>query len=567
MPTLGTLSVRFSANLSVFNKQIRRFTTKINALGKVVDATNTKLMRQTVKTGDVLATNVSKSFSSMGPAFRKATQGVQKEAQGLGNFFKDFSQKVQHYLTFTIGVQLVMGSVRALQNLISNIEEFERALRHFQTKEKWDIYCTGSNAELLSGELSTYLSGRYVEIKIFGLNVSESLVNLQQQIVCNYNGSLPLNISNVTTLYIFNDTGIQYEKAQLTLSKRNIKVDYILHCMEWDKDNSNCNEWEFLDKSEVENYNENSTHIWFNVSSFQGYGGGQLAYDFEVKEILFNTTSPIENNPIKVTVNVTNNGGSSSFVNVSLNVSIWNGSSWLIDVSYKKEIYVASNSFNLTNFTWYAKPGYYNFTAFADPEDLISESNETNNINSTNYNVSAWTIFYGYVNGILTIADNYGNNFTIWVPQNLTGNIYFADYDSYFEMGNLAALNGTNDLKEADEALNMTGFNDSISNLYDKNNDGIPDSTDCFEIADNYVCEVPIINSTNNNSGNFVTGILWDKEDGTEYDGSQDLIFVTKINQNKQGSYGTYDYEIRVPAYLRKLKGSVERVKIYLEIK
>jgi len=59
---------------------------------------------------------------------------------------------------------------------IQDIKEFERALRHFQTKNKWDIYCTGSNAELLSGELSTYLSGRYIEIKIFGLSYSEFLM-------------------------------------------------------------------------------------------------------------------------------------------------------------------------------------------------------------------------------------------------------------------------------------------------------------------------------------------------------------------------------------------------------
>jgi len=59
---------------------------------------------------------------------------------------------------------------------IQDIKEFERALRHFQTKEKWDIYCTGSNAELLSGELSTYLSGRYIEIKIYGLSYSEFLL-------------------------------------------------------------------------------------------------------------------------------------------------------------------------------------------------------------------------------------------------------------------------------------------------------------------------------------------------------------------------------------------------------
>lgn len=59
---------------------------------------------------------------------------------------------------------------------IQDIEEFERALRHFQTKGKWDIYCTGSNAELLSGELSTFLSGRYIEIRIFGLSYSEFLM-------------------------------------------------------------------------------------------------------------------------------------------------------------------------------------------------------------------------------------------------------------------------------------------------------------------------------------------------------------------------------------------------------
>jgi len=59
---------------------------------------------------------------------------------------------------------------------IQDINEFERALRHFQTKNNWDIYCTGSNAELLSGELSTYLSGRYVEIKIFGLSYTEFLM-------------------------------------------------------------------------------------------------------------------------------------------------------------------------------------------------------------------------------------------------------------------------------------------------------------------------------------------------------------------------------------------------------
>jgi len=58
---------------------------------------------------------------------------------------------------------------------IQEIEGFEKALRHFQTKEEWDIYCTGSNAELLSGELATGLSGRYIELEIYSLSYKEFL--------------------------------------------------------------------------------------------------------------------------------------------------------------------------------------------------------------------------------------------------------------------------------------------------------------------------------------------------------------------------------------------------------
>jgi len=58
---------------------------------------------------------------------------------------------------------------------IQDIEDFEKALRHFQTKESWDIYITGSNAKLLSGELATFLSGRYIEIKVFTLSFTEFL--------------------------------------------------------------------------------------------------------------------------------------------------------------------------------------------------------------------------------------------------------------------------------------------------------------------------------------------------------------------------------------------------------
>ena len=58
---------------------------------------------------------------------------------------------------------------------IQDIEDFEKALRHFFAENTYDIYCTGSNATMLSGELATFLSGRYIEFKVYGLTYAEFL--------------------------------------------------------------------------------------------------------------------------------------------------------------------------------------------------------------------------------------------------------------------------------------------------------------------------------------------------------------------------------------------------------
>jgi predicted AAA+ superfamily ATPase len=56
---------------------------------------------------------------------------------------------------------------------IQDVAEFERALRSFLSKNQCDIYCTGSNSRLMSGELASFLSGRYVEFKIHPLSFAE----------------------------------------------------------------------------------------------------------------------------------------------------------------------------------------------------------------------------------------------------------------------------------------------------------------------------------------------------------------------------------------------------------
>jgi len=58
---------------------------------------------------------------------------------------------------------------------IQMVPEFEKTLRSLLAEGGYDIYCTGSNAHILSGELGTYLGGRYIEIPVYALSYPEFL--------------------------------------------------------------------------------------------------------------------------------------------------------------------------------------------------------------------------------------------------------------------------------------------------------------------------------------------------------------------------------------------------------
>lgn len=58
---------------------------------------------------------------------------------------------------------------------VQKIKDWQNAVNSFRVDLDCDIYVTGSNAFLLSSELSTYLSGRYVEIKMLPLSLREFL--------------------------------------------------------------------------------------------------------------------------------------------------------------------------------------------------------------------------------------------------------------------------------------------------------------------------------------------------------------------------------------------------------
>jgi predicted AAA+ superfamily ATPase len=56
---------------------------------------------------------------------------------------------------------------------IQNVRDFERVVNSLHLDKNLDIYITGSNAYFMSGELATFLSGRYVELKMLPLSFQE----------------------------------------------------------------------------------------------------------------------------------------------------------------------------------------------------------------------------------------------------------------------------------------------------------------------------------------------------------------------------------------------------------
>lgn len=74
-----------------------------------------------------------------------------------------------------VATRIEKNKVYILLDEVQNVEAWEKAINSFNVDFDVDIYITGSNAYLLSSELSTLLSGRYIEIKMYPLSFKEYL--------------------------------------------------------------------------------------------------------------------------------------------------------------------------------------------------------------------------------------------------------------------------------------------------------------------------------------------------------------------------------------------------------
>lgn len=93
------------------------------------------------------------------------------------NFESALFDNIKDYRDLYDYVKDKIGKERVylLLDEVQNIASWEKAINSFKVDFNIDIYITGSNAYLLSSELSTLLSGRYIEIKMYPLSFKEFL--------------------------------------------------------------------------------------------------------------------------------------------------------------------------------------------------------------------------------------------------------------------------------------------------------------------------------------------------------------------------------------------------------
>lgn len=69
----------------------------------------------------------------------------------------------------------LLGKIYFLFDEIQNIERWEKAITGYRVSFDCNIYVTGSNSKLLSGEFATFIAGRYMEIKFYPFSFNEFL--------------------------------------------------------------------------------------------------------------------------------------------------------------------------------------------------------------------------------------------------------------------------------------------------------------------------------------------------------------------------------------------------------
>ena len=89
----------------------------------------------------------------------------------------------------------VKGNKYLFIDEIQNVENFEEVINAYREEDEYSIFITGSNSYLLSGELITKLTGRYIEFEMFPLTFEEYLV-MKEFYKYDINSNLLIELNN-----------------------------------------------------------------------------------------------------------------------------------------------------------------------------------------------------------------------------------------------------------------------------------------------------------------------------------------------------------------------------------
>ncbi|MBN1156740.1 hypothetical protein JXA85_03930 [Candidatus Woesearchaeota archaeon] len=367
--------------------------------------------------------------------------------------------------------------------------------------------------------------------------------------------------SNNTVLFRFNvtdnETGIK--NCSLTINRT---LDQVIYA---------------VNQTMTQNFTKNFTrgsYVWkitcYNDDDVAGSSENRylkiLDPDFAVYSwnILFSNDNPQENRTIQINATILNTGDENGTnVRIQFYERDPDADGFLIWGNFTVNI---TGETNITlSIEYNTTVSSHDIYVVVDPPFLlngsITELNETNNKAYRTLNIPIWQIYYGDIFKNIILGMDIDSSLMRWLnDSNLNGNIYVIDTDSSISWVNLTALSRNisgnlriDDFHEMDVALNYSGLYGSVNTTFTSNEQ--TKNTTSYNVYNRTIADVPNANSTNNS--NFLTGILWDANDlnNGEYNGSQDVVFLTKINsQLVEGAYGSYNYEIRVPANLKKYK-------------
>jgi len=294
------------------------------------------------------------------------------------------------------------------------------------------------------------------------------------------------------------------------------------------------------------------------------------------EDIWFEYTQLIEGTTYTIFANITNEGLSPAEEEFNVSFYLQNPATGGELIGTSTITSLASLETKTVNTTHNLIIGPNNIYVLVDEKNVINETDLTNNKANNTLNLELYQYYYGNTTSDIVLAKSDYSLF-LGYPNNtgIKGHVFFADADSEISFQDLQAITRNTDgnlvagdFSAIDEVMNTTHLSDSIRRTWGGGTE-TPLQTRTFNVSSGIIHNVPVVPSTEYED--FVTGILWDTSQDTgnlRYDSADKevIVFITELNHAKQGKYGVYDFEIRVPATLREYSGENNKLAFYFEL-